>query len=513
MTSWSEGYVSDIAYSIGYYREMAPAHLAFAALSLGKNPGLAKAPKRVLELGFGMGLGFVLGAAANPACHYEGCDFNPEHVAHARALAEDAGLTNISLREASFQDLAAEAREGQHDLDIIQLHGILTWVSAEAHHAIVEIARKRLKPGGMLYVSYNCLPGWAGMLPVQRLMRERGKRVGGNSLAKTSAAIAVVNVMMESKARFFDHNPAIGPRIEKFKTLQPSYLAHEYLNENWFIFNFADVVELMGGAKLSYLGSATISENLDAIAVPAEMQALVAEAGADTVWKETLRDFAINKQFRRDIYVRGLLDLNGFEVMQELAQTSFTLSMLRSAVPMKLAGPLGELDLKAEVYGPLLDLLGDRVVPFNEIVTAMGARGVAPAGVLQALALLSHAGHVLPIIGGANADLKAGKSFNRMLGKRARRGRMYSFIAAPLARTGIVASATELLALDGIFEGLKTADKIAEHVVAAMVALGINPVKDGQAITEPEAAKATVTADVATFVADKLPVWRKLGVV
>jgi hypothetical protein len=209
----------------------------------------------------------------------------------------------------------------------------------------------------------------------------------------------------------------------------------------------------MGGAKLSYLGSATISENLDAIAVPAEMQALVAEAGADTVWKETLRDFAINKQFRRDIYVRGLLDLNGFEVMQELAQTSFTLSMLRSAVPMKLAGPLGELDLKAEVYGPLLDLLGDRVVPFNEIVTAMGARGVAPAGVLQALALLSHAGHVLPIIGGANADLKAGKSFNRMLGKRARRGRMYSFIAAPLARTGIVASATELLALDGSSRG------------------------------------------------------------
>jgi hypothetical protein len=46
-----------------------------------------------------------------------------------------------------------------------------------------------------------------------------------------------------------------------------------------------------------------------------------------------------------------------------------------------------------------------------------------------------------------------------------------------------------------------------------MVALGINPIKDGQAITEPEAAKATVTADVATFVADKLPVWRKLGVV
>ena len=150
MTSWSEGYVSDIAYSIGYYREMAPDHVGYAALSLGKHPGGAVRPKRVLELGFGMGLGFVLGAAANPQTQFEGCDFNPEHVAHARALAEGAGLTNVTIREASFQELAAEAREGQHDLDIIQLHGILTWVSADAHRAIVEIARKRLKSGMQL---------------------------------------------------------------------------------------------------------------------------------------------------------------------------------------------------------------------------------------------------------------------------------------------------------------------------------------------------------------------------
>ena len=184
MTSWSEGYVSDIAYSIGYYREMAPDHVGYAALSLGKHPGGAVKPKRCLSSVSAWGFGFVLGAAANPQTDFEGCDFNPEHIAHARSLAEAAGLTNVTIREASFQELAAEASEGQHDLDIILLHGILTWVSDDAHRAIVEIARKRLKPGGLLYVSYNCMPGWAPMLPVQPLHARASKLTTGNSLAE-----------------------------------------------------------------------------------------------------------------------------------------------------------------------------------------------------------------------------------------------------------------------------------------------------------------------------------------
>ena len=309
MTSWSEGYVSDIAYSIGYYREMAPDHVGYAALSLGKHPGGAVKPKRVLELGFGMGLGFVLGAAANPQTEFEGCDFNPEHIMHARALAEGAGLTNVTIREASFQELAAEAREGQHDLDIIQLHGILTWVSEDAHRAIVEIARKRLKPGGLLYVSYNCMPGWAPMLPVQRLMREHAKRHSGSSLQRTAGAVQAVKQMIEGKGRFFAANPAIEQRIEKLGTMQASYLAHEYLNENWFIFHVADVAEMFGQAKLTFLGSATIAENIDGVSVPAEMREMVAQA-ADPIWKETLRDIAGNKQFRRDLYARGVTNLN-----------------------------------------------------------------------------------------------------------------------------------------------------------------------------------------------------------
>src|SRR5215218_6368244 len=105
---WTGGYVADIGYTAGFYRETAPSHMAFAALMLGRSPGRALQPKRVLELGFGQGFGIALLAAANPDVLFEGYDFNPEHVAHARRLAESARLGNLKVEETGFEDAAAQ---------------------------------------------------------------------------------------------------------------------------------------------------------------------------------------------------------------------------------------------------------------------------------------------------------------------------------------------------------------------------------------------------------------------
>lgn len=512
MTSWSEGYVSDIAYSLGYYREMAPDHVGYAALSLGKSPGGALKPRRVLELGFGMGLGFVLGAAASPRTQFEGCDFNPEHVAHARSLAEAAGLTNITIREASFQEMAAETREGQHDLDLIQLHGILTWVSQDAQRAIVEIARKRLKPGGLLYVSYNCMPGWAPMLPVQRLMREHAKRHAGSSLAKTAGAVEAVKAMIAAKGRFFAGNPAIEQRMEKLGAMQASYLAHEYLNENWFIFHFADVAEMFSGAKLSFLGSATIAENIDAVSVPPEMREMVAQA-TDPIWKETLRDIAGNKQFRRDIFARGVTALNNIETLQQLHATHFTLAMPRSAVTLKIPSLMGELDAKPEIYGAIADRLADELVPFDGIMTLPALATVGLGGTLQALALMVHAGQVLPVLGEPETDLAPAQRFNRMLAGLAVQGRIHNFVAAPVARAGLPATSTEMLMLGAVLDG-KESDppQIALHVSQQLKRLGISLNRDGKPVTDPVELQQMLAAEVKGFLEGKLPLWRRLGV-
>ena len=105
--NWTSGYVADLAYTAGFYRETAPSHMAFAALSIGRSPGRALHPKRILEPGSGQGFGLSLLAAANPHIAFEGYDFNPEHVANTRRLIEGAGLANITVSETSFEEAAA----------------------------------------------------------------------------------------------------------------------------------------------------------------------------------------------------------------------------------------------------------------------------------------------------------------------------------------------------------------------------------------------------------------------
>src|SRR4051794_16174248 len=62
-------------------------------------------------------------AAANPSAHVLGIDFNPNHIASARALAEAAQLSNLDSREASFDDIAADPTTPQ--LDIVSMQGVI----------------------------------------------------------------------------------------------------------------------------------------------------------------------------------------------------------------------------------------------------------------------------------------------------------------------------------------------------------------------------------------------------
>ena len=209
MTSWAAGYVADIGYTSGFYRETAPSHMAFAALTTGHAPGRALAPKRVLELGFGQGFGLALLAAANPDVTFEGYDFNPEHVAHARRLIVGADLQNLNVSETGLEEAAACG--GDNDCDVITAHGILSWVARPIQDAIVAIVHQRLQPDGIFYVSYNCMPGWAPLAPLRRVMLDVKRRNPGGSERQLARAIELVTRLRQGNALYFTANP--GARI------------------------------------------------------------------------------------------------------------------------------------------------------------------------------------------------------------------------------------------------------------------------------------------------------------
>src|SRR5690348_11823503 len=194
----SGGYIADVAYTADFYPETAPAHMAFGALCRRRSPRRAARPRRVLELGFGQGFGLALLAAANPDAAFEGCDFNAEHVAHARGLIADAALDNVAVSAASFEEIAA--RDGDADVDVAILHGVLTWISRAGQEAVVAILRQRLLPEGVAYVSYNCMPGWAPLAPIRQLMLEVKRRNPGSSDHQLALALDLVTKLWQSNA-------------------------------------------------------------------------------------------------------------------------------------------------------------------------------------------------------------------------------------------------------------------------------------------------------------------------
>ena len=165
MATWNDGYVTETAYTSGFYREISPGWLAMAALLLGHRPPDLSRPFRWAELGSGHGFSASVFASAFPQAEFWGFDFNPAHVESARLTASRAGLSNVHFEEASFAELAARGDAALPEFDFVVGHGIYSWVSRENQRHILDFFRRRLRPGGLGYLGYNALPGWASMLP------------------------------------------------------------------------------------------------------------------------------------------------------------------------------------------------------------------------------------------------------------------------------------------------------------------------------------------------------------
>lgn len=224
MTSWNAGYVTEIAYTRGYYRELTPSLLSFVGLVCGKSIVKLGAPMRYCELGCGQGLSASIIAAANPQIEVHAVDFNPEHIAGARLLADDGRVANAHFHELAFADLNDDpALTGMFDM--ITLHGIYSWISTNNRSHIVKFIRRRLKPGGLVYVSYNTLPGWAPVMPLRRLMFDHANLRKGPIAPRVSDALAFAEDLKVAGAGYFSQNPALGERLDKLRSMQRIYRA------------------------------------------------------------------------------------------------------------------------------------------------------------------------------------------------------------------------------------------------------------------------------------------------
>ena len=169
--TWTNGYQTEVNYTYGYYRDLSPNYQRFCLLLNGVDCPSSSETHQHCELGFGQGVSINIHAASNEGTFW-GTDFNPAHAAHANQVAEH------SQTEHYFYDDSFEELLNKPDLpmfDSISLHGIWSWISYENQLIILKFIRKYLKPSGIVYISYNCVTGWAANMPIRELFHSHFK--------------------------------------------------------------------------------------------------------------------------------------------------------------------------------------------------------------------------------------------------------------------------------------------------------------------------------------------------
>lgn len=469
--TWSQGYFTDLNYTHGYYPEMNPAILRLACLCNAVEAQIPEAPS-YLELGFGQGVSINMHAAAS-AGSYWGTDFNPSQTVEARKLAEASG-SNIRLFDDSFEEFAR--REDLPDFDIIALHGIWSWISDRNRQVITDLIRRKLRPGGLAYISYNCLPGWAPIVPIRKLMtlyRDYEARTA-NPTAMIDAAIRSVESIANARSLYFRENPAARHHLKEMATQGRNYLAHEYMNADWHIENFADMAQSLESAKLTYVGSARLLDGIDVFQLEDESIQLVSRID-HPIMRETVRDHMMNRRFRTDIFIKGARFLSISEHSAAWHAQPFVLSTPVPDIPKKISCGRGEVELPADKYNRIIESMSDqgfRPKTIDEIFDHRRMQSLTRQDVISMLTVLVGAGFVSPAQIPTAGVQEQCRALNAYILRRARLNATLRTMASPVTGGGISVSHMTQLFIIASTAADNTAEAMADHVWQLLDASG-----------------------------------------
>jgi SAM-dependent methyltransferase len=502
-SGWAGGYEAETPYVPTFSTGQSPAHLALACAVAGVHWAPDPEALTVVDLGCGRGASILALAAANPGWQAIGLDYSPAHVAEAREIAAEAGLANARFIEADLAGLdEAAAAALLPEADVITLHGVWTWVSDPVRAGILAVLRSRLKPGGLVMVGYNALPGWSGDLALGRLMQSVAGALHGPADARAAMAFAAAQALHAAGAVAFRNSMVLEDFAASGNNASfgwARYLAHEFLPSAWRPAFPTEVAAAMAGAKLEFVGQARLWRQFPELwLTPPQREALAAlPPGTD---RELAQDmFGARQPLREDIFIRGRRPA----APEALGGLHLALDRRLPDGAVRIDTGISKATLPQAVAGPLLAALAERPRRIEALAEIAGDCGLTQ----RELAVFLVGGHAaLPVwretVGGA--ALARARRFNMVAMQRwAGELQEASFpiglavprLGGPLSLSAEEASVAMLLAELG-----KTSPDPAA-IATALRAAGLP--------LEPEQADMLVREVLGT----SLPGWRAMGLV
>ena len=511
MEDWTAGYVADIGYTFGYYSELNPQRVRLALLNSGLLPPEIS---NACELGFGQGLSINTHAAASTT-RWMGTDFNPSQASFAQDLARVSGAS-VDLFDEAFTEFCT--RPDLPKFDYIGLHGIWSWISDENRQLIADFVLRKLSVGGVLYISYNTFPGWAAFAPIRHLMTEHAETLGSEGrgiVSRIDGAIEFADKLLSTNPLFLRANPLIKDRISKIKGQSRHYLAHEYFNRDWQPMHFSDIAQYLSKAKVQWACSANYLDHIDALNLTNEQQLFLSDI-PDTMFRQSVRDFMVNQQFRKDYWVKGLRRLNVSEQIDLLKKERVVLTALPEDVPLKVSGALGEATLNEKIYSPIIAALSTHeITPLDDLYKKVNKKEISFSQLVQAVTALTGMGYAAMAqdAGVVSSAKRHSQALNGHLVARAVSSADISYLCSPVTGGGIPVDRCGQLFLNTLEQGKSSPSDWANFAWDTLRSQGQKLLKEGKALQSPQENLKELKRQAETFERKRLPVLRALQVV
>lgn len=459
----TESYRVEVPCAWAYQAELNPLRARLVLLRAGVRP---PAVGVACELGYGQGASLVLHATASPVAWY-GTDFNSAHAVAARRLAATTGSDAVICDE-SFARFCS--RTDLPDFDFIGLHGVWSWIAEANRDAILRFVQDRLRPGGVLYLGYNVLPGWSSFLPVRELLVEHAAAAGGPGAGivdHVGEAMAFVASLLATGPAVARDNPGLADMFAAVQRQDRNAAMHELFTGHWQPMFFGTVARRLAPAGLVHAGAADFSDIVDRLDMSAAQRRLI-EGLAEPALRELVRDSIFNRRFRRDYWVKDPQPLSAAErnaaIRDERVVATGTMttlpSPLRAALTLRPDGP--EADIVAAVLASLSDRRPHRLGDLEDRLTG---KHVSPPALLDAVIFL--AAHDLVESAQDEVMVSAVRPRTERLNRHLIEGDLAEAatiaLACPVTGGGLVLSGSERQALHALRSGDVPAGPLASN--------------------------------------------------
>ena len=370
--------------------------------------------------------------------------------------------------------------------------------------------------GGIVYISYNTLPGWNQMIPIRNLMMDvmeantSGMELSNNRVEKT---LVSMKNFLNLNPKYFAANPAGKKKLEDLTAQNKNYVAHEYFNRDWKAMNFSDAAKILDDAKISYVASANLLENLDVLNLSPEQSKFLNGIENQSL-RETMRDYVLSQTFRKDYWIKGKLKLSAHERLIALDKFHLVATKSLDDFNYKLTCNIGEANLTEDVYKPIVELMSDHkprlIAAIRESLSSVNS--ISTEQVLEALYILVGNGTLSLAYDQKNAKQRFQKTnpLNKYFMEKSVNATYVNYMVSPLTGSGIPVGRVEQIFIKLYGEKVENVKDLAAKVQQILETRGQTLTIEGAAVEHGQALEEALLKAAQRFKDHLLPIYKSL---